>query len=828
MKPGERLGPYEILALLGTGGMGEVYRARDTRLGRDVAIKVSHEHFSERFDREARAVAALNHSNICTLYDVGPNYLVMECIEGESPKGPMPLDDALRIAQQIADALEAAHEKGIVHRDLKPANIKIKPDGTVKVLDFGLAKMPEPAPGGNPENSPTLSMRVTQGGAILGTAAYMSPEQARGNPVDKRTDIWAFGVVLYELLTGQRPFSGDSISDVLAGVLKSEPDWTTVPAQAQRLLHACLEKEPKKRLQAIGDYGLTLQDLQPVAGARFRPLPWIIAVALLMVVAAIGWLRPRPAPVSTPHLALSIKVSGLTFLPGLSPDGGAVLYVIAGKAYLRRLDSLQAQEVTGYPGGFLSWSPDSRSIALAANRELQTMRLPDGAPASMGPLPIITRGGSWSDKGTILVASIMIDKEDRGLYAAPATGGELKHLEVAGFKTGQYYLPEFLPGGEDFLFTFVPAASEGAEIYLARLKDAKVADPVLLFKNDTAVRYTPAGGGRILFVRNDNLYAQRLDLKARKLAGDAELVAERVASSPMSFLAHFSVSNDGKVAWQPGKAELSEIAIFTRQGRRIGTAGSPSPIRDIRLSPDETRLLGDSETGAWLFERDQQGRLNLGREFNWLAWSPDGSEVLGMDGGRRVMELPVNGSAKARQVALGDDSIVTVDISSDGKVLLLSNTSSITSIRLEGSAEERRPKLLVRTDERVRYAKFSPDARWIVYRTQTGIYVQTFPGLGLRKQIASTSNAFSPVWRGDGKEILYYDDHHIWSVRVDRAGEDLHFSAPKVLFQVGVPFNLIPASTALAVSRDGSRIYFLQPVEQPDAGVINVQMGLWK
>ena len=255
---GDKLGPYEIIALIGKGGMGEVYRAKDTRLGRDVAVKISQEQFNERFEREARAVASLNHPNICSLYDVGPNYLVMEYVEGESPAGPMPIDEAMEIARQIAEALGEAHEKGVVHRDLKPANIKIKPDGTVKVLDFGLAKIGGGPVAASSEDSPTISMAATQAGVILGTAAYMAPEQARGKRVDARADIWAFGVVLYELITGQRLFKGEDLTDTLASVVKENPDLSAVPPRVRRLLETCLQKDPKKRLQAIGDMRLVL------------------------------------------------------------------------------------------------------------------------------------------------------------------------------------------------------------------------------------------------------------------------------------------------------------------------------------------------------------------------------------------------------------------------------------------------------------------------------------------------------------------------------------------------------------------------------------------
>jgi eukaryotic-like serine/threonine-protein kinase len=301
LAPGTKLGPYEILASIGAGGMGEVYRAHDPRLNRDVAVKISAAQFSERFEREAKAIAALNHPNICQIYDVGPNYLVMEFIEGESPQGPMPLDDALRIARQIADALEAAHDKGITHRDLKPGNIKIKPDGTVKVLDFGLAKV-NAAPGASGVNSPTLTMGMTQAGMILGTASYMAPEQARGKEnVDKRADIWAFGVVLYELLTGQRLFEGEDVGHTLARVIRDEPDLSGAPAQVVPLLKRCLEKDPKKRLRDIGDMELLLDsahDAVPQPASAPRNWLWlaIAAVMALIAVGTAGYFESRPAP----------------------------------------------------------------------------------------------------------------------------------------------------------------------------------------------------------------------------------------------------------------------------------------------------------------------------------------------------------------------------------------------------------------------------------------------------------------------------------------------------------------------------------------------------
>jgi serine/threonine protein kinase len=382
LSTGDKLGPYEILAPLGAGGMGEVYRALDTRLRRDVAIKVSADRFSERFETEARAIASLNHPNVCTLYDVGPNYLVMELVEGRTlaeriAQGAIPPDETLAIAKQIADALEAAHETGITHRDLKPGNIKIKPDGMVKVLDFGLAKM-----GGTPtthsDTSPTLTVGPTQAGVILGTAAYMAPEQARGKDVDRRADIWAFGVVLYEMLTGKRLFQGEDLTETLASVVKEEPNLDQAPPQVRRLLEKCLEKDPKRRLRDIGDaWALLVGPSASTVPARSRLWPAIAAVCLLIAIA--GWLaflylRPKPHPPPIQRFAIAAPDRNVS-LSALSPDGTAVVFSVVNgtgsQLWLRRLDSLEARPLKARRAreGFRSGRPiaDSSSSARRAS-----------------------------------------------------------------------------------------------------------------------------------------------------------------------------------------------------------------------------------------------------------------------------------------------------------------------------------------------------------------------------------------------------------------------------------------------------------------------------
>jgi serine/threonine-protein kinase len=394
LPPGAKLGPYEIVSPLGAGGMGEVYRARDPRMKRDVAIKTSAERFSDRFEREVHAVAALNHLNICHIYDVGPNYLVLELVDGPTladriQRGPLPLDEALRIARQIGDALEAAHEKGIVHRDLKPANIKITPEGTVKVLDFGLAKMAEAvAVGGSPSESPTMAMGATIAGEIMGTAAYMAPEQARGKPVDKRADIWAFGVVLYEMLTGRRLFEGETISDTLAGVLTKEPDWKRVPATVRRLLRRCLEKDPKRRLRDIGDARLELDGGEDIHGqvpvadtrTRWRALPWGLALAATALAGWAMWDRGR-ADTTARHVMgfdmgfpPNVEPQTISTAPvALSPDGTTIAMIgvqdSGRRLFIRRFEGADADadaiELPGASGlTSVTFSPDGSSVAL--------------------------------------------------------------------------------------------------------------------------------------------------------------------------------------------------------------------------------------------------------------------------------------------------------------------------------------------------------------------------------------------------------------------------------------------------------------------------------
>jgi predicted Ser/Thr protein kinase len=504
---GTRLGPYEILAPLGAGGMGEVYRARDPRMGREVAIKVSAERFSDRFEREVHAVAALNHPNICHVYDVGPNYLVMELVEGPTlaeriKEGAMPLEQALPVARQIADALEAAHEKGVIHRDLKPANIKITPDGVVKVLDFGLAKMAEQtAPGGSPESSPTIAMGATRVGQILGTAAYMAPEQARGKAVDKRADIWAFGVVLYEMLTGRRLFEGESVTDTLSAVLTKEPDWERVPAKARPLLRSCLEKDPKRRLRDIGDAWRLLEDAPAQPAARSR-LPWAVAVALAVVL-VLGTLwhftrsvETTPQPVVLLDLDLGPDVSLVSEIgPAviLSPDGARLVFVSQGPGsvlslFTRRLDQPKASPLAKTEGAYAPFfSPDGQWVGFFAQGKLKKTRIDGGEPVSLCDAPA-GRGASWSEDGNIVAA---LDPQ-AGLSLVPSESGKPVPLTELSRGEISHRWPQVLPGGKAVLFTTTVEYGnfDGAGIAVVSLKDHT--KKVVLEHAGMCPRYLPA------------------------------------------------------------------------------------------------------------------------------------------------------------------------------------------------------------------------------------------------------------------------------------------------------------------------------------------------
>ena len=598
---GTRLGPYEILEPIGKGGMGEVYRAHDTRLRRDVAVKVSAQQFSERFEREARAAAALNHKNICQIYDVGPNYIVMELVEGANLQGPYPLDTVLKCGRQIAEALEAAHEKGIVHRDLKPANIKIKPDGTVKVLDFGLAKIAPVAPS-DPENSPTLSMLgATQAGVVLGTAAYMSPEQARGQTVDKRADIWAFGVVLYEMAAGKKLFEGGTISDTLASVLKEKPDLERVPAKLRPLIESCLEKEPANRLRDIADAWRLVNLPEPAAPAPLRApvrMPWIAAGVATLALAALAFIHFREQPPARELVRFEISApSGVTLADqlALSPDGRKLAFFATAKGstqmvWIRSLDSREARPLIGTEGAAntLIWSPDSRYLAFPSGGKLKKIEAAGGPAETLCDAALVL-GGFWSPDNKIVFGTLgpLLEVSASGGAPTPLTAIDHSRQEVA------HEGPALLPDGRHFVYVRISLPYEMGGIYIGSL-DSKPSEQSRkrLLPDVSNVVYAPSADaastpGFLLFDRGltigtttnaATLMAQPFDPKRLEFTGDAVPIAEQVIAFGASQLHSTAPSRTGRLAWRPTASSPGSTGRAKRYLRPANPASLFTPL----------------------------------------------------------------------------------------------------------------------------------------------------------------------------------------------------------------------------------------------------------
>jgi len=843
--------------------MGEVYRARDPRVGRDVAIKVSAERFSERFEREARAIAALNHPNICTLYDVGPNYLVMEFVEGEAPKGPLPPETALRYARQIADALEAAHEKGIVHRDLKPGNIKIKPDDTVKVLDFGLAKV-----GGTvaapADDSPTLTNAATQAGVILGTAAYMSPEQARGKPVDKRADIWAFGCVLFEMITGRRPFKGEDVGETLAAVIKEQPRWEGVPTHVRPLVESCLEKDPRKRLRDIGDAWRLLESVpriesqgQPERHARPRWLPWIVAAIMTLAAAGTaGYVLTRPVPATlsaqfTVYAPQATKFRYEITGAAVSPNGQFLVFSAfqerGNSLYVRPLNALEARPLPGTEDAdFPFWSPDSSSIAFFADGKLKRVEIAGGTPVVVCE----TRGayGAWSRDDVILFGS------RDGVYRVAASGGvpSLVTRRDDSAQERAHVFPQFLPDGEHFLYFVDNADSNKQGVYASSLNRPQDRAHVL----STAYRSVyapPVGGrpGRLLFLRDSTLMAQPFDASALRLEGEPTPVADGITLAPNSRTAAFWVSDAGLLMYRNAisfgsYAGRSKLVWVSRSGKRLEDAAPEDDYSSLRISPDGTRAALGRRNAArlddiWVLEfaRGTMSRFTFDpRRETWPVWSPDGRQIAfasSRSGTYQVYKKDARGAGNEEQLTqTGFDKILT-DWSRDGRYLLYDEDggwqigSDIWALPLEG---DRKPMPVLQTSFAEEAGQFSPDGNWIAYQSdesgQPEVYVQAFPSSGGRWQV-STSGGRSPRWRADGKELFYAtaDSQKMMAVEILVASGSVKAGTPQELFSTAMSSGI---TYPYDVTADGQRFLVQELVPQTEPPsltvVVNWQAGL--
>jgi serine/threonine protein kinase/WD40 repeat protein len=850
--------------------MGHVYRARDTKLGRDVAIKVLPELFASdperlgRFQREAQVLASLNHPNIAQIFGIeetpGGRALVMEFVEGQTlaesiGSGVHPAD-ALAIARQIAEALEAAHDLGIIHRDLKPANVKVRPDGTVKVLDFGLAKALDPlASSGNPMTSPTISIHATQAGVILGTAAYMAPEQARGKPVDRRADIWAFGAVLYELLAGATLFPGDTVSDTLAGVLTRDPDWSKLPAGTpsaiRQLLRRCLERDPRRRLQAIGEARIALSD--PETAVEPAPIDprrsgWRIGLVALVALgaAATGFLlrgafgQGAPPPDAVRKLDLAVPDFHLDFEspPALSPNGQWMVHSVGGRLMIRSMSDFSARPLGGGAAGhYPFWSPDSREVAFVRDRKLWRSAL-DGNEAS--PVTAVPNdlsgsgGGAWTAGGQLVLAG----SNSVGLFAVGANGtgaGEL--LALSRPDESDFHELSALPGDRGLIFTVhsggatdrIDAFAGGKRKTLLQLRGENLSWPVY------------AAPGYLLFARettSPGIWGIRFSMDRLETQGDPFPVA------PGGMVP--SVGADGTLAIVRPSDLPSELVSIDRHGslKRIGMLQGqywdPRIYRGVSLSPDGRRLAltmaesGGSEIWSYELARGTMTRLSLGGQVVVNpTWSIDGTRVLfgGFAGHRawNVLAVPSSEPAKPqRSMPISNDTEFPCTISPDGKWLIYLRATGadldIWLAPLNGTAGQP----LMKTPALEADAAFSPDGRWIAYTSNdTGrneIYVRAFPLDAQRTQVSKGGGTF-PAWSPDGQEVFYRSSAGLAAVRLKKNGSGLDTSEPSELFPLTADSRLFDS---YAVAPDGARFFFLRSTGDDRLSVIENWTGLLK
>jgi eukaryotic-like serine/threonine-protein kinase len=892
---GTRLGTYDIVGSLGAGGMGEVYRARDSRLNRDVAIKVLPDSFGAaassddrvaRFEREAQTLASLNHPNIAHVYGIidlpnGGRGLVMECVDGENlaqrgARGAMPLDDALQIAGQIADALETAHDHGIVHRDLKPANVMITPDGTVKVLDFGLAKVTAASgvSGAGPIDSPTFTRlregygeAGTQAGVILGTVAYMAPEQARGKAVDRRADIWAFGVLLYEMITGRRAFDGDEMSDVLAAVLRQEIDWSALPpntpARLRQLLERCLERDPKSRLRDIGEARVTIAKIEsgapdssassvrsvPADAARRTWLPYAIAALAAGVLSAavvLAVFRPWARTATSAGVARFslLPPAGAQLYPdstgvAISPDGTMVAFVIGGvtrsesQLWVRSLGSMAPRRLDGADGASLPfWSPDSRRIGFVSGGELKTIAVSGGRADRLCDAPG-GRGAAWNASNVIVFAPDALGP----LYRISANGGTPTPVTSvdASKKENGHRFPAFLPDGDHFLYAALPSHNGQFEIYAGSLS-AGVGSRTHIGSMESAPVY--AAPGWLLYARQGVLVAQAFDPLSLKLTGDPipmEDEPSMVLDPALSFTAGrpASTSTNGSLAYYSSPSLNTVAEWYDAEGRPNGTVDIPQGhYEHVTISPDGSQAvfvqsISPSESSLWLVDLTRQSAVPLssgkGRNDS-PVWSPDGSRVAfaaDREGAQNVFIKTV-GDATPEQPLFRSDVLFKSPYSwsPDGKWIAMTQmdpgtAQNIWLLPTAGGALER----FYVGPTRDNAGPISPDGRWMAYISdETGryqLYVQSFPAPGHRVQVSETG-AINAWWTRDSRQLVYCGDDMRTLWRVDVSG------GPTLTVGTPVKLGVLPPGIVwMSAAPDRQRFLTLSP-ERTGVGSMTV------
>ena len=835
---GTTVAHYRVTSSLGKGGMGEVWRAQDTKLGRDVALKMLPESFArdperlERFEREARVLASLSHPSIAGIHGLedveGKRFLVMEVAEGETladriAKGPLPVEEAVRIARQIAEALEVAHEKGIVHRDLKPGNVMVTGEGQVKVLDFGLAKAlgAHPLSGSSGENftqSPTLAPGMTQAGMLLGTAGYMSPEQARGKAVDRRADIWAFGCVLFEMLGGRRAFDGETVTDVLGAIVHKEPEIGTLPADVpgriRRLIGRCLQKEPSRRLQSIGDARVALQEWlehpaeERAPGAqgwrRWAPWGWAVAAGALGVAVGATALR-GPSPGPEPPRRLEVAVADNKFFVGvgssvaLSPDGRSLALVVEDGAstelWLRPFDRLLALELavgTGTASPYQPFfSPDGEWIGYVTSQELKKVPVTGGAPITLCGVQR-SRGASWGPGGDIVVAA----SASSPLSLVAAAGGQLRALTTLDRDKGEvtHRWPQWLPGGKAVLFTvgtqglgrFDDATIEVVEVATAKRR--------VVHRGGTYGRYVESG--HVVYVSGDTLFAMPFDAARLEPTGSPVPVVEGLVATPVEGGGQFDVSSSGTLVYASGGSGAPTYPVFW-----VDRAGATSVLRaetgtyaNPRLSLDDRKLslsvLRDDNWDIWVYdlERDVSTRLTFGEGYDGdQVWSPDGTEVAftsDRDGVPTVFRKHADGSGEEKAVVPGaENPTFATSWSPDGRYIIgqrLGQSYDLWYVDLqEGSVET-----YLATPFSEGSPRFSPDGRWVAYESSESgrleVYVRRFPSGSGKWQISDGGGA-QPNWSRRPGELFYRTDEGLMVVPVDGSGSSFSAGKPRSL-----------------------------------------------
>ena len=862
LAPGTRLGHYDVTSLLGEGGMGQVWQATDTQLNRQVALKILPDAFAAdpdrlaRFKREAQILASLNHPNIAAIYGIeeaeGTRALVLELVEGPTladriAKGPIPLDEALPIARQIAEALEAAHEAGVIHRDLKPANITVREDGTVKVLDFGLAKAFQPdASDPNMSLSPTISLTAaaTQMGMVIGTAAYMAPEQAKGKPVDKRADVWAFGAVVYEMLTGKRAFVGDDVSDTLAAVLRAEvnldglPDET--PPRLRQVLRACLQRDPKQRVQAVGDVRLAMEGafetIAPAGEATVAPgtaqptwrrlLPSVAAavvVGLGVGLAVWSVARPEPPVVARfEHELPDDQRFGSTGRPitALSPDGRAFVYNTPDGLYLRAIGELDARLIPGTASSLTSpvFSPDGQTVGYwdRTTRELKRIAISGGAPVTITAAPDNPYGVRWESDGTILYG------QEDGIWHVPDTGGTPEFL-ITAEEGERLHGPQMLPGGEWVLFTFRPAGTGAWDEAQIVVESLTTRERETLITGGRDARYVPTG--HLVYGLNGVILAVPFDVGNRQVVGGPVSLIEGVGAGAdgNSGAMHFALANNGSLVYVPGSAGGSDVVSLVWVGRDGDEERLPAPPRAYdrpRVSPDGTRVAVDiadgDNTDVWIWDlaRETPTQLTFDEGVDdFPLWTPDGARVVfqsSREGGGLFWKA-ADGTGQVER--LKDGAARPYAWAADGR-LIFEQAGDIGVLTMEG---ERTVEMLLDAEFSETEPALSPDGRWLAYQSrETGtplIYVQPFPNIDDGQWNVSLGLGLNPVWSPDGRELFYLS---LTDLMVAQTETEPTFShrTPEPLFRrlqgmlggsgVGRRFDIAPVGDRFIVPKRGT------------------------